>query len=544
MFKKCIGIMSLVLISMVLISGVSFAAQWAKTYGGTVNDTGSIWPIGDGTYYLSGFTDSFGAGKTDGLIAKLTAAGGVSWAKTFGGTADDYLSAMDLADGGFFVSGTSQSFGTGNPAAPNDNIVFAKFNSSWAPVFQKVLGGARDETGYFRETNDKGFLFVGQSNSYSASATDDDLLLFKITSAGALTWEKAYHYSLTDSISDVVELSDGYLVSASVADKLSTDQNPINDILLMKLNKATGAIIWKKLLSSTTGSLSSSSFFKTNDGNYLLAGGITTAGVSDILLVKITPAGVVLAAKTYGSNAPGTSAYVGNIINNADGSLIVTGSVTALNMTTFTFTSSALAMKFNVDLSIALQKKLSGGMIYAGIAKAGSELILSGFRSATMAGQFDTLYAKLNTTTFAPVWARTFGGARDDMGWLTKLNASNYLLSGNTETFGGATAGNANIFGIILDANGNYPNCNVKPFTLAVSNPGLTMLPITLKETAPTIASRTVGAPTSTKLTVKAATLQVKNICPSIAAPQSGALEIPLDEQPEELLDLPQDVEQ
>jgi hypothetical protein len=309
----------------------------------------------------------------------------------------------------------------------------------------------------------------------------------------------------------------------------------------MKLNKTTGAIIWKKLLSSAGGSLSSSSLFKTNDGNYLLAGGIMAAGVSDILLVKITPAGAVLAAKTYGSNAPGTNAYVGNIINNADGSLIVTGSVTAFNMTTYTL--SALVMKLNGDLSIALQKKLGGGMIYAGITKSGSELDLSGFRSATMTGQFDTLYAKLNPTTFAPVWARTFGGARDDMGFLTKISASNYLLSGNTETFGGATAVNANIFGIILDAKGNYANCNVKPFTFTVGNPGLTMLPITLKETAPTIASRTVGAPTSTKLTVKAATLQVKNICPSIAAPQGGTLEIPLDEQPEELLDLPQDTE-
>ena len=149
MFKKCIGIMSLVIISMVLISGMSFAAQWAKTYGGAGDDTGNIWPIGDGNYYLSGTTDSFGAGKTDGLIAKLTATGAVSWAKTFGGTADDSLAAMDLADGGFFVSGMSESFGAGNPAAPNSNIVFAKFNSSWVPVFQKVLGGARDETGYF-----------------------------------------------------------------------------------------------------------------------------------------------------------------------------------------------------------------------------------------------------------------------------------------------------------------------------------------------------------------------------------------------------------
>jgi len=127
----------------------------AKTYVAAVMMTAASCQR-DGTFDLDATTDSFGAGKLDGLKAKLTATGAVSWARTFGGKRDDDLSAMDLPDGGFFVSGMSKSFGTGNPAAPNNNIVFAKFDSAWEPVFQHVIGGAREETGYFISTKDKG----------------------------------------------------------------------------------------------------------------------------------------------------------------------------------------------------------------------------------------------------------------------------------------------------------------------------------------------------------------------------------------------------
>jgi len=527
MFKKCIGIISLAIISMFLISGISFAGQWAKTYGGVGNDNGSIWPIGDGTYYLSGFTDSFGAGKIDGLIAKLNATGGVTWAKTFGGSADDYLSAMDLPDGGFFVSGTTESFGAGNPVAPNSNIVFAKFDSAWSPVFEKVLGGAADESGYFKKTTDKGFLFLGESNSYGASASDQDMLLFKITSAGGLTWKKAYHYSQTDSMNDFVELSDGFLASASVEDKLSTEQNQIYDILLMKLNKSTGSVIWNKVLSSTGGSLSGSSFYKLSDGNYLLAGGLTTAlGTSNIVLIKLTPDGTVLLSKSYGSSTPGANASFTNIIKNSDGSLIVSGHVMELDMTTYAMTNSVIVMKLNADLSISWQKKLGGGVISAVISKAGtSGIILSGFRAASLTGATNALYARLNPTTFSPVWAKTFGGAGAEMGFLTKIN-TNYLLSGYTESFGGATTNKPNIFGIILDAKGNYANCNVKNFTFKVGDPGLAIsnLALTTKANV-TLTLRAVAAPTAITLKKTSPTLAVKNICPAIAAPQGETLE-------------------
>ena len=107
------------------------------------------------------------------------------------------------------------------------------------------------------------------------------------------------------------------------------------------------------------------------------------------------------------------------------------------------------------------------------LQERGGEIVLSGTRAASMAATTDVLYAKLNPTTFAPVWAKTFGGAGLNLAGGLIKSGTNYMLSGNTESFGGATVNKANIFGIILDANGNYANCNVKTFTLTVGARGL-----------------------------------------------------------------------
>jgi len=323
----------------------------------------------------------------------------------------------------------------------------------------------------------------------------------------------------------------------------------VTKILVMKLDKATGNVLWKKLLGSAEGSLSSSGLFKTIDGKYLLTGNLSSPpsisdpfGSWEILLVKIDPAsGTVQLAKTFGSNTPGESAVAGNLLLNADGSLVLTGNILAMDMSDYSMKSSVLAMKLASNMSIVWQKDLDGGNgIFAYISKTGSNVLLTGITgSLTDSVPGDVLYAKLNSTTYAPAWARTFGAAGDEWGVLTKTG-TNYLLSGGSESFGGAIAGKANIFGIVLDANGNYPNCNVKPFVLTVGNPGLAISPITLTQaTSFTLAQRTPGAPSAITLTKKTPALQVKNICTAIPGPQEGSLEESLEEE----LNLQQDAE-
>ncbi len=89
--------------------------QWAKTYGGTSGDFAfSVQQTSDGGYIVAGWTYSFGAGGGDIFLIKTDANGNIIWAKTYGGTYEDYaFSVQQTSDGGYIVAGGTYSFGAG-----------------------------------------------------------------------------------------------------------------------------------------------------------------------------------------------------------------------------------------------------------------------------------------------------------------------------------------------------------------------------------------------------------------------------------------------
>ena len=89
--------------------------EWARTFGGTAHDFAwSAIQCSDEGFVVVGETESFGAGYFDALILKLSPAGDLQWAKTFGGTSYDYVySIIQTTDGGYAVAGRTRSFGTG-----------------------------------------------------------------------------------------------------------------------------------------------------------------------------------------------------------------------------------------------------------------------------------------------------------------------------------------------------------------------------------------------------------------------------------------------
>ena len=110
--------------------------QWTKTIGGSGTEQGRrVIETSDGGLGLVGFTNSWGAGGYDIILIRLNSAGNILWTRTLGGPEDDLgYSLVQTADGGFVVSGYTESFG----AQAGDNIL-AKFDGSgnylWSVVF-------------------------------------------------------------------------------------------------------------------------------------------------------------------------------------------------------------------------------------------------------------------------------------------------------------------------------------------------------------------------------------------------------------------------
>jgi len=110
-----------------LFTQSAHAMTFAKTYGGTSNDYAlSVQQASDGGYIVAGYTHSFGSGLDDIFLIKTDANGNVQWAKTYGGTGNNYAySVQQTSDGGYIVAGSTRSFGTGS-----DDIFFIKTDAN------------------------------------------------------------------------------------------------------------------------------------------------------------------------------------------------------------------------------------------------------------------------------------------------------------------------------------------------------------------------------------------------------------------------------
>ena len=89
--------------------------QLQKTYGGTSYDKASaVLPTSDGGYFLLGSTSSFGAGNYDILLIRTDEKGEIVWQKTYGGFFNEYGEKISLSDGALTIEGLQQKCTTAN----------------------------------------------------------------------------------------------------------------------------------------------------------------------------------------------------------------------------------------------------------------------------------------------------------------------------------------------------------------------------------------------------------------------------------------------
>ncbi len=116
----------------------ALGANYFRTAGRGMVDPGtSMQRSADGGYILVGYTWSYGAGSGNILLIKTNGLGQIQWSRTIGGSAQEYgTSVIQTSDGGYAVVGLTYSYGAGSY-----NILLAKLTSAGALEWARVIGG-------------------------------------------------------------------------------------------------------------------------------------------------------------------------------------------------------------------------------------------------------------------------------------------------------------------------------------------------------------------------------------------------------------------
>ena len=231
---------------------------WEKVYDAYAR---TIREIGNGSYVLAGETYTVGAG--DAWVAKLNMDGEIVWQKTYGGNQLDYATDIqELSNGEFVVSVSTQSFGAGETDA-----WILQLDANGIPVWQKTYGGTGDErVQAIEKTSGGGFIFAGYTDSYGSGL--DDAWVVKLDSAGNISWQKVMGLGYTDLAVDIVQTIDGgYLIGGSSA---VVDSSARSNGWVLKLD-SEGERIWEKAYDGG-GSERIYALNQRNDGTIFAAG--------------------------------------------------------------------------------------------------------------------------------------------------------------------------------------------------------------------------------------------------------------------------------
>ena len=294
----------------------SYTSGWSKVYGGTGDDLagGNNVQTSDGGYAISGYTGSLGAGGLDVWLVKTDSIGNMVWNMTYGGPLEERCPDMiKTNDGGYVLSGYTLSFGAGN----YDSFLM-KVNASGTIVWNQTYGGiGSDQVMSVFQTSDGGYALTGSTNS--SGAGNLDFWLVKTDAAGTMQWNRTYGGTGADNGNVVIQNSDG---GYSLFGRTASFGAGSNDAWLVKTDSA-GTMQWNKTYGGSAGE-SGNSMVQTSDGGYALFVVTASfgAGGQDAWLVKTDSAGTMQWNKTYGGPGTETAIY---LIQTLDGGYALTG---------------------------------------------------------------------------------------------------------------------------------------------------------------------------------------------------------------------------
>jgi hypothetical protein len=267
---------------------------WTKTYGGNKPEYPySALELGNGDYFILGYTDSYGAGDYDLWLLRINSTGTVLWSKTYGDTGDDQgKEIIPTSDGNYLLAGRSNGPGT----ADYDGLLI-KIDPAGNELWKKFLGGTGYETiRSVAECSDGGFAFTGQTTTWGSG--NGDIWLAKTNSTGDLTWSKTFGGTNIDDGNGLVVNSDGSIVLTAETNSFGSG---LMDVQVLKTDDQ-GNQVWNKFYGGTNKDVSKT-IVKTTDGGYFVGCISRSFGWinPEMWLLKLDASGDLMWSRNYGS---------------------------------------------------------------------------------------------------------------------------------------------------------------------------------------------------------------------------------------------------
>ncbi|QNF32133.1 T9SS type A sorting domain-containing protein [Adhaeribacter swui] len=310
---------------------------WDKNFGGNGVDKPTVLvATPDGGYLLGGSSTSgisgqksqANKGKSDYWIIKLDAQGEKQWDKTYGGNAQDQLTAILITPEGYLLGGTSNSGISGDKTQDSigeTDFWVIKTDLQGKVLWDKTYGGNKADVLVSMLATPNGYLLGGTSASGTSgdksqiNRTLADYWIILINKQGIKQWDKTYgglvvvddyegytYSNVSSELQSIVPTPDGGFLlggnsNAAKGGEKSVERPPIYsnysriltpDFWVIKID-AQGKKLWDKIYGGVMGTLEVG-FDPTYDVNI---------GVSSLSKIVPLPEGGYLLAGTSNAKA-------------------------------------------------------------------------------------------------------------------------------------------------------------------------------------------------------------------------------------------------
>ncbi|MFN8417184.1 MAG: hypothetical protein U0U66_12710 [Cytophagaceae bacterium] len=453
------------LITLVLLfSNHSFAQNFNKIYGGSGNESFNRTVVTSDGGYLSVGTISTGPhGLIDILLVKTSSAGVLEWSRAYGTTGNDYGIALDIASTGEIIVG-GYLHGTGGVSDNRDVVVYNISADgqtvNWSRRYNLTIPADavvnRAETLLDLKVSGNTIYFTGLTSSNLSTTTNDVFCVSTSLNGQTINWATRINGDQdngngTFGNDDLVYSMRIVGTEVLLATALKLESTPTSqfDCSYISLNSTNGQV--NRVISyreaSASGDEGVMTITKLSGGDYVLAGFTRLVAGSDIDidLTRITAAGVLVWSKQFGN------------------------------------TSS--------DRPYAIEEVSDG-------------LLITGFSTYGPFNQNDIFVMKTDFNGVQQSVSYIAGDQQDNGNGLTRVSATQFLVSGNTTSSFGA--GQMDGVLTLVDQNGLVnSNCASLLFPVADNTPvvrthSLTAIASIWQNTAMTLGNSPVTLTTTT----------------------------------------------